>query len=124
MYEFLDKLRQKPKHVRQQIAFGTAAATSGVVALLWMLVFVTSGPFSVSLKSDKSLAQSASSGASLDGAVAETKSSFTRLLGAAGASFGATTSEPKTDSKKPNITIVDVKTSSSTGPKDQTVIPF
>lgn len=33
---FLIKLRQKPKHVRQQVAFGVAATFTAIVGLFWL----------------------------------------------------------------------------------------
>jgi hypothetical protein len=33
---FLIKLRQKPKHVRQQVSLGVAAAFTSVVAIFWL----------------------------------------------------------------------------------------
>ena len=42
MFDFLDKLRQKPKHVRQQIAIVTTTTLSLLVFSVWWTTFTAS----------------------------------------------------------------------------------
>ena len=43
MFDFLDKLRQKPKPVRQRIALVTTAALSFLIFFIWWTTFTVSG---------------------------------------------------------------------------------
>lgn len=101
VHEVVHTLRQKPLHVRQNIALGVSGGLTLVVALGWFAANAAAGTFSLaptSLASD--------SGTEARQAVAASGNGFTQLLGAAGAAFGATSSPAQ-------ITVVDTKTSST-----------
>lgn len=120
MFDFIERLRAKPEHVRKRIAFGTAAGITGVVTLGWMAALVAGNVFI--LTPDPDAPTLADTAKPLSTAVAEAQVDVTKLLGAASAS---------TDSSAPaNLTIIETDTSSTlTSPTtpthdDRTVIPF
>lgn len=109
--EHIDRLREKPEHVRHRIAVLTAAGITGLVAVTWMGALATSGTLAL-----KPLPEPEP--------VAETAPSFSRLVGAAGAALSAPSNDPE-------LEIVESRTSStldsSVKPANathKTVIPF
>jgi hypothetical protein len=109
----LDRLREKPDHVRHRIALFTAAGTTAVVALVWITALATSGTLALKNTSDPVVATKS---------LAQTKSAFSELMGAVGAAAGATSTDP-------DLTIVDTKTVTTFDTKienntSKTVIPF
>lgn len=109
--EHIDLLREKPEHVRHRIAVLTAAGVTGLVAVTWMGALAASG--TLALKPVETP----------EPVVAEAPS-FSRLAGAAGAAFSATSSDA-------SLEVVDMRTSSTldSQPKPanathKTVIPF
>lgn len=110
--EVVSTLREKPEHVRQNMALGVAGGITLMVAVGWFGALSASGTFALApTSSDHTVAPQ----------LAQTKDNFTQLLGAAGAAIGATTS-PST------ITIVNTEVHStldSDAPaSDATVIHF
>lgn len=111
--EHIDRLREKPEHVRQRIAVLTAAGVTGLVAVTWLAALATSGTLALKgpgLNDPKPQV------------FAEAPTSFSNLVGAAGAAFSATSSE---------LSVVETRTSSTldakVGPANnthKTVIPF
>jgi hypothetical protein len=117
--DHIDTLRAKPEHIRHRIAMSVAFAFTGVVALGWMTAMVTSG--TLALKSQSLAADTSETGS---GVLDEPATAISSLMGAAGAAFGATSTDPE-------LSIIDSKTSSTldaraASPKatDKTVIPF
>lgn len=115
--EHIDRLREKPEHVRHRIAVLTAAGISGLVAVTWMGALATSG--SLALKATE-IAPSTEVAAS----ISDSASSFSNLMGAAGAAFNPSSSEAELD-------IVETRTSSTLDAQvapanntHKTVIPF
>lgn len=116
MKRYVEQLKEKPVHVRRNVALGLSGAVTGLVALLWMATMAATGAFSLSpspgtVASDPGAAQ-----------FSETDSNFSELLGAVGESFGGASAEPE-------LTIVDGNTTSTLTPPpsnatDATVIPF
>ena len=43
MFDYLQKLRSKPEHVREQIAFGTAGVIAALIFVAWLAAFVAQG---------------------------------------------------------------------------------
>lgn len=118
--DHIDTLRAKPEHVRHRIALGVAFGITGVVAAGWLAAVTTSG--TLALKSEPAAANGATSDVAK--AVNESTSAISSLMGAAGAAFGATSTEAA-------LSIIDSKTSStldarasSANATDKTVIPF
>lgn len=114
----INNLRAKPEHVRERIVFGASAGITGLVAAVWLVTMVATGTFSITPASSATLA-------STNGAVQETQSNFSNLVGAAGAALGGTTTPA-------SLRIVDGGSTSSLDEKDvaaannsnATVIPF
>jgi hypothetical protein len=94
MNEHLEWLRSKPHHVRRQIAFGTSVAITALVAVGWLGALASSPRLALN------------SAPANGNVLAETRTNFSDLVGAAGAAFGATSSPAA-------ITVVDTKTSST-----------
>ncbi len=109
MFDYLEKLRLKPGHIRERIAYGTAAGTTAVVALGWFLVAVSSGTFSLT----PSAIVDAAGAKEFDSAFAGTKDSASSLLGAVGA-YKSTSS---------GIT-VETQASTTVNAPTPTVLPF
>ena len=101
VHDMVHTLRQKPEHVRQNIAVGVSGGVTLVVALAWLVTSVASGTFSISPTKFTSDTSDASQ------AVATSKNSFSELLGAAGAAVGAAPGSPA------SITVVDTKVHST-----------
>lgn len=113
----IENLRAKPHHVRERIAFGTAAGITAVVAMVWVTTLAATGTFSLAsnVPTDDGATQTA---------IAQTQSGFSQLVGSAGAALGAPTTSP-------SLRIVDDGTTSSLETKqvnannsNATVIPF
>ncbi len=113
VHEVVHTLRQKPQHVRENLAIGVSGGVTLVVALGWLVATAQSGTFALSPASptDPEVAQ----------AVATGKNNFSELLGAAGAAIGATNTPA-------SITIVDTQVHSTFDERqdtaDATVIHF
>jgi hypothetical protein len=134
MLDFIERLRAKPEHIRHRYAYGTAAGISGVVAVVWLFTLVASGslilgaqpaaPVVAETVNGQTVVQAST--AQIGGAVTQTKTAFSQLLGAAGAAFtGGTTT--------PAITVEDAATTTpvpaTSGPTagsggNQSTIPF
>lgn len=112
--EHIDRLREKPEHVRHRIAVLTAASITGLVAVTWMGALAASGTLALSVTErtpDREVSE-------------EPTSAFSNLMGAAGAAFNASSTEAALD-------IIETRTSSTIDAKAQpannthkTVIPF
>ena len=119
MFDFIERLRAKPEHIRKRIAFGTSIGLTGVVAMGWMAALVAGNAFMLTPDPDApTLAESAQP---LSGAFANTQSSFADLMGAAGAA--------NSGSSASDLTIIETDTSSTLETKqpakdNRTVIPF
>jgi hypothetical protein len=122
MFEHLERLRNKPHHVRRNIALGSAGALTALLAVGWLTATIAGGSLAlqpVPLDPTGATAAIASS-------VSDTSSSFSQLLGAVGAATGISGS-----STAPQLQIVDGAQSSTLAAKvststasSQTVIPF
>ena len=118
MLDFIERLRQKPEHIRRKIATGTAITLTGLVALGWVGALVAGNAFILQPTSDgPTLAQS---GSELSGAVKEAPFKFSDLMGAVGASGSS--------EDQSSLIIVESESSSTINePKpveERTVIPF
>ncbi|HYE23306.1 MAG TPA: hypothetical protein VEA92_02545 [Candidatus Paceibacterota bacterium] len=119
MLDFIERLRQKPEHVRRQIAAGTAVTMTGLVALGWVGALAAGNVFILTPVEDApSLAQTSGE---LTGAVKDARTSFSDLMGAVNNADGAT--------NEPSLIIVESESSSTLStdtPKEdtRTVIPF
>ncbi len=112
----IQKLQDKPLHIRERIAFGTSAGITAVVAIGWLVGMSASGSFSLATKS---IAESVRPSEEVSNTLSNGSSNFKSLLGAAGAALG----NPNAPAA---IQVVDTRESStlpeSTG--TPTVIPF
>lgn len=120
--EHIDRLREKPEHVRHRIAMLTAAGVTGLVAVTWMGALATSG--TLALKTEAAAQSASGTGSEVSAAITESTSAFSNLMGAAGAAFGATSTEAA-------LEIIETRNSSTINAQAQpanathkTVIPF
>lgn len=116
MKQYVEQLKEKPVHVRRNVALGLSGIVTGLVAVVWLTTMVSTGAFALSSPSNALVGSDGTHGFS------NTQSNFSELLGAVGGSFGAT-------STKPELTIVDGNMTSTLTPSSQnntgaTVIPF
>lgn len=102
--EHVERLRQHPEHVRYRIAMGTAFAVTALVAVGWAVALTTSG--TLALKDPEPVAAGPTPESELAKSFSETGSAFNNLMGAAGAAFGATSTEAA-------LRIIDTRTSST-----------
>ena len=56
IFDHIERVQEKPHHIRKQIAFGAAAALTAVIALVWLVSSLGTGAFALK---DTSFAQSA-----------------------------------------------------------------
>lgn len=120
--QHIERLREKPEHVRHAIAFGVAAGVTSLVALGWITAMATSG--SLALKSSAAVEEVGAAGSDVSEAVEESTSAFSNLVGAAGAALGATSTEAA-------LRVIETRTTSTLDSQqkpandtDKTVIPF
>lgn len=120
MFDFIERLRAKPEHVRQRIAFGTATLFTGIIAVGWMAALVAGNAFILKPTNDgPTLADSTRP---LSGAVSDVQSSFSNLMGGAGAANLGVNAQT-------DLTIIETDTSTTLNTPAQnndtrTVIPF
>ena len=115
MKKYVADLKQRPEHVRRNVAVGAAGAITGLIAVAWLGLLVSSGSFTLAPTGQSFSGEEASF------EIAETRNSFSEFVGAVGAPFGGESTEPE-------FTVVDGRTSSTLAPPendtDATVIPF
>ncbi len=109
MFTYLETLKVKPGHIRERIAFGTAAGVTAVVAVGWVAVVASSGTFALS-PIDPAVQQEVGS------AFADTRSNFDSLLGAVGAAQSGQDSA--------SGIVVETQSSTTADAAQPTVIPF
>lgn len=112
----IDRLKEKPSHVRERVAFGISGGVTALVAIGWLVAMSSSGAFSIATKS---VANSVSPTADVTKSFTQGSSNATELLGAASAAFGGQTAASE-------IKVVDTG-STATAPasaSSATVIPF
>lgn len=120
--QHVERLREKPEHVRHAIAMGVAFVFTGLVAVTWMTAMATSG--TLALKPSTETGEGAGTGDAATEAVAQSASAFSSLMGAAGAALGATSTEAA-------LRVIETRTSSTLDKQAKpandtykTVIPF
>jgi len=119
MLHHIHRLRNKPEHVRKNVAFLGAGAVTLVVAVGWGVATIASGTLNL-----KPTSLASSDAAPVVEAVSQTSSGISQLLGAVGAA-GATSSQPAlqiVDTGRTSTLDQPVVATTSVG--QQTVIPF
>ena len=114
--DHLDNIRDKPHHVRRRVAFGAAGAITGVIALLWLGLSLSTGTFALK---DSNFAEL--TGAEPTDTTSADTEDTSALAGAAAAG--------REDDTTPHIEVVPPgngveKTSSGGSSNTQTIIPF
>jgi hypothetical protein len=112
MQEKLQTIKDKPQHVRENIALGISGGITLLVFLGWGASLANSHTFAIT-----SPIPNTPDVASPLAKAGETKQSVSNLLGAVGAVASGSSTEPK-------IQIVDSPTPSSAPAPEQTVIHF
>ena len=108
IFDHIERIKQKPHHIRKRIAFGTAAAGTAVIALVWLVGNLSLGTFA--------LKESSFADAVGTGGIEATGDVSQNLAGAAAA---------LQDEDAPRIEIVDTSPSTQAAPKEEpTTIPF
>ena len=112
----VNKLKEKPSHVRERVAFGISGGVTALVAIGWVVAMSSSGAFSLATDS---VAESIRPPEEVKKGIADSGSGFKNLMGAAGAAFGTTEAPP-------DISVVDTRASSTLDKSaaNATVIPF
>jgi hypothetical protein len=116
----IERLQEKPEHVRHQIAMGVAVGVTALVATGWAVALGTSG--ALALNNPEPVEGDGRD--SLIESFEEPANAFTNLMGAAGAAFNATSTEAA-------LKVIETRTSSTLEGRAQpanntekTVIPF
>lgn len=112
IFDHIERVNGQPHHVRRQVAFGTAATLTAIVALVWLVASVGTGVFALK---ETSFAQNTSGAESP--AVSDNNGSQS-LAGAAAASALGDTSAPT------HIQIIDAQSSAPVKKAEATTIPF
>jgi hypothetical protein len=120
MMEYLEKLRAKPGHVRERIAFGVAAGFTALVFVAWGAVIATNGTLALA---PSSFAVTDTDASQINSAANKTKSGFTNLLGAA-AAFQSGDSEQTSGLSADTGITVETHASTTGSQSAPTVIPF
>lgn len=116
----IERLQEKPEHVRHQIAMGVAVGVTALVATGWAVALGTSGVLALNTPD----AAEGDGSESLAESFKEPADALSNLVGAAGAAFGATSTEAA-------LKVIETRTSStldayngSANNTEKTVIPF
>ncbi len=112
----LNRLREKPAHVRHTIALGVSGGITSLVFVGWLAAMTTSGVFATA---GSSVARSVTPPEEVQKSIEASSRNVNSLLGAASAAL--------TGSSTSAVEVVDVRTTSTldaTTTKDATVIPF
>lgn len=99
VHEVVHTLREKPVHVRENIALGVASGITFLVALFWFVANASSGTFALNTTYPDNAP-------TMNETVATGKNGISQLIGAAGAALGASSSPA-------SITIVDTQVHST-----------
>ena len=112
MQEHLDSIKEKPQHVRENIAIAISGGITLLVFLGWAGTLANSHTFAISnpINPTPEVADQLAK-------ASETQHSFSDLLGAAGVAKTSASSGP-------TITVVDSPAPEPTVPTNQTVIHF
>ncbi|MBU6321512.1 MAG: hypothetical protein KGI78_02765 [Patescibacteria group bacterium] len=113
--ERLDRIREKPRHVRERVAFGIAGGVTAVIALAWLSISLYTGAFAIQ----------GSSFAQLTGA--EQPAAGDSGAGGAPQVAGAAAAAPADTAGPPALQVIspaDPSASSSSPQSGQTIIPF
>lgn len=114
-FEHLDRVKERPHHVRRKIAFAAAFAGTAVIALAWFAITLGTGAFAIQ---GSSFADSTGQGGT--GTVASSDGGTSGLAGAAAALPPA-----PAENKAAHIEIVDAKPATTSASRSEaTVIPF
>ena len=110
-HEKLQIIKNKPEHVRQNIALGVSGGITLLVLAGWLGALSHNKTFALDSNTQSDIPNPVEK-------VAETRDTFSNLLGAAGSAFGATTSPTE-------IKIVDTEPPAHSAPgPEQTVIHY
>lgn len=111
VFDHIERVKEKPHHVRRGIAFGSAGLIAAVIGLTWFSVSFSSGAFAIQGSSFADATQGSDT-------VTTQGSQDTSLLGAAAAADA--------ESGPARIEVVNAATSSTatSAPSDKRVIPF
>lgn len=113
----IERLKEKPSHIRERIAFGVSGGITGLVAIGWLVAMSSSGSFSLATKS---VANAVTPSAEVTQSVSQSTSNLNSLMGAAAASFGV-------GGEDATVKVVETKTTSTLETADTnsaTAIPF
>lgn len=91
--EHVHRLREKPHHVRHNIALGVALGITSLVALGWVTALATSGTLAVS----SGTTEERPLGPEVSETLEDSTNAFTNLMGAAGAAFSMSSSSAELD---------------------------
>lgn len=111
IFDHIERVKKQPHHVRKRVAFGAAYAATGLIAVVWLGTSLSSGAFALH-DSNFAAAEAGAGNERVAGNAAPQQ-----LAGAAAALRGVAANAPA------HIEIVDA-TSTSSAPREQTVIPF
>jgi hypothetical protein len=102
MRDFIESLRAKPDQTRKQIALFTASGLTGLVAIMWVVAFTSSGALSRTTPKEEGgikAAFSEQNGASLLGAIGALTTREDGSIEVVGTSASSTAPAPSTDER-------------------------
>lgn len=114
IFEHIEYAKGQPHHIREKLAFGIAAGTSGLIALVWLVGSFSSNSFAIQ---GSTFADSTGQGSAAVATSGNTNSSDSGLAGAAAALPGA--------GAPARIEVIDTSAPTTTrDTSEQTTIPF
>lgn len=105
VFEHIEYVKGKPHHIRRHIAFASAAAGAGVIALVWFVASISTGAFAIS-------------GSSFADSRTEEPVTIVEGTGLAGAAAASDYDGPA------RIEIVDTAPAAPAKKPEQTTLPF
>ncbi|OGG48522.1 hypothetical protein A2678_03440 [Candidatus Kaiserbacteria bacterium RIFCSPHIGHO2_01_FULL_53_31] len=116
LFDHLENIKGKPRHVRKRIAFGSAIGGTSLVALVWLVASLSAGAFAIQ---GSSFATSAGQGSLQVAGASNMNSGADKNLAGAAAALTNDSSLPA------RIEIVNVASSSPVqGESERTILPF
>lgn len=111
VFEHIEYVKGKPRHVREKIAFAAATGCTAFIAFVWLVVSLSTGTFALK-------------NSSFVGSVGRVPTSAPAYDGEKSGLAGAAAALSADENAPAHIEIVDVATSTTEKRAEQTILPF
>ncbi|PIV87304.1 hypothetical protein COZ83_01715 [Candidatus Kaiserbacteria bacterium CG_4_8_14_3_um_filter_50_23] len=117
IFEHIEQVQRKPRHIRKRIAFATAATGTAIIALLWLVGNLSIGTFAIR---GSTFAESTRQW----GIAATGNNNDSQNLAGAAAALPAGKQGLEDANAPAHIKIIDAISSTSQKQAEQTILPF